>query len=161
MCLMNLRPLEFYLNLTDITQVKKTVTYLQGSEAVMTVNDSSLVELTTDISVHSLSCHVSPEPTHLLTPWLTSGMRQGKKSHAQVDLPHTLVLPRLAEWVHPSQTLAQADRVRMKVTTQCLLCFKYRGEQICVCVWSGAMTVLCSDLNLKTQPQILAGSKCS
>lgn len=70
MCLMNLRPLEFYLNLTDITQVKKTVTYLQGSEAVMKVNDSDLVEclLTTDISVHSLSCHVSPEPTHLLTP---------------------------------------------------------------------------------------------
>lgn len=68
MCLMNLRPLEFYLNLTDITQVKKTVTFLQGSEAVMNVNDSAVVELTTVILVHSLSCHVSPGPTHLLTP---------------------------------------------------------------------------------------------
>lgn len=67
MCLMNLRALEFYLNLTD-TQVKKTVTFLQGSEAVMNVNDSTVVELTTVILVHSLSCHVSPGPTHLLTP---------------------------------------------------------------------------------------------
>lgn len=68
MCLMNLRPLEFYLNLTDITQVKKTVTFLQGLGAIMNVKDSTLVELTTIVLVHSLSCHVSTEPTHLLTP---------------------------------------------------------------------------------------------
>lgn len=68
MCPMNLRPPEFYLNLTVITQVKKTVTFLQGSGTVMNVNDSTLVELTTVVLVHSLSCHVSPEPTHLLTP---------------------------------------------------------------------------------------------
>lgn len=82
---MNLRPLEFYLNLIDITQVKKTVTFLQGSEAVMNVNDSTLVELTTGILVDGLNCHVSPEPTHMFTPWLTSGMTDflGKRTHAQ------------------------------------------------------------------------------
>lgn len=69
---------------------------LERSETAMNVNDLTLVELTRVMLVHSLSCHVSPA-THMLTPWLTSGMRQltfqARKLMPKLDLPHTLVFP--------------------------------------------------------------------
>lgn len=67
MWLINLRALQFCSNLMDVTQVKDLVnrvkTFLQGSET-MNVKDSTLVEITTVILVHGLSCHMSIEPTH-------------------------------------------------------------------------------------------------
>lgn len=168
---MNLRPLQFYSNLMDITQVKKVVNMAKSIPTSIR-NNTECKRLS---SGRANCCHLSswPELSHecrahtpvrtLTHIWSETTGFPGKQTQVQTRSGSHTAFSLLGRMGTSSPNSSPAARDSTKAATKCLLCFKYTGEQSPTCQsvlsWLNDCIVLCSAF--RDYSQISAGSKCS